>query len=97
MSHQYPQIGVIPHLAQASVSEVRALATILSSEYAELERKMTAQMETLTLEISRKISSIARVAAQRSGEQTPNISSPGTTRGHGDHDNFTVLFPACSV
>lgn len=80
-----------PYLIQASVSEVCALAATLRNENAELERRLNAQLEDVTLKVMLKISLIESTMTQRSAGHPPQNPGLGRVPVDGGDDNFKVI------
>lgn len=83
-----------PDFAQASVSEIRALAAVLRSENAELERKLDANLEAAMLKVALRIRSIETVM-QRSEGEFPQTLNPGPAPVDTGDENFKVIFSVC--
>lgn len=73
------------------------MAAVLRNENAELERKLNARLEDVTLRVMLKISLIENTVMQRSGEQPPQAPNPGPGPADGGDDNFKVISRACFI
>lgn len=67
------------------------MVTALRGEHVELEKKLNAYIETVTVEVMCKIASIEHIVAQKLQEQPPQTLSPRAAPVHGGRESFKVI------